>query len=317
MTGAGISIFRYGSLLLLFAGLSACATSSTIGQSKSYSAFQSKTAIEDRVTVAQVSAPAAEMVLETDTILKSTPVLGVSPIELPNVDKISSMLQLAKRISTLSSVRHNGLTPAELFVPRKARLEGMKISRRLVYKNWEDLYADFQFVPHERLRQYATVTDAGIALIKWSMTYYFDLAPDHRAYRVILAGAHFIEHRRQKAEKSEHRGPRGGKRTNESPQKISINDFDSFFGAVTYRYPNSSQGGLSSMSVVFKLFQGGQQEVYTGGNQTSGWLPLQPNEKTPYNLYFTFVHASNVRSLLESAGGFDGLILRLLGLPAG
>jgi hypothetical protein len=315
MIGAGINIFRYGSLLLLFAGLSACATSGMVIKSKSYKAFRSKTAIEDRITVTRVSAPAADMVLEADTILESSPVLGVSPLEMPNTVKISPMLQLFKRVKTLASVRHNGLTPADLFVPRNARLKGMKISRRLVYKNWKDLYADFKFVPHDRLRLYANETDAGIALIKWSTMYYFDLAPDHKAYRVILASAHFIEHRRPEVDKSESRGPRGSKHTHKSPQKKPINDFKSFFGAVTYRYPNNGHGDLSSMSVVFKLFQGGRQEVYTGGNQTSGWLPLQSTDKVPYNLYFTLVHASNVRSLLDRAGGFNGLILRFLGLP--
>jgi len=305
MVGAGTGIFRYGSLLLLFAGLSACATSGAVSQTKPYKEFRSDTAIEDRISATRVSVPVADMVLETDTILKITPVLGITPLELPNTDKISPMLQLAKRVSILASVRHNGLTPTELFAPRKAQLKGMKISRRLVYKNWEDLYADFRYVPREKLRQYATETDAGIALIKWSMTYYFDPAPDRRAYRVILARAHFIEHRK----------PMEDKNADESSKKKITNDFDSFFGAITYRYPNNNRGDLSSTSVIFKLFQDGQQEVYSGGDQMSGWLPLQPDEKVPYNLYFSLVHASNVSSLLDSAGGFNGLLLWLLGVP--
>jgi len=305
MIGAGSGIFRYGLLLLLFVGLSACATSGTVGQSKPYKEFRSETAIEDRITATRVSVPVAELGLEADTILKTTPVLGITPLELPNTDKISPMLQLAKRVSILASVRHNGLTPTELFVPGKVRLKGMKISRRLVYKSWEDLYADFRYVPHENLRKYATETDAGIALEKWSMTYYFDPAPGRRAYRIILAGAHFIEHRKPMEDKS----------ANESSQQKTANGLDSFFGAITYRYPNNNRGDLSSTSVIFKLFQDGQQEVYTGGDQMSGWLPLQPDEKAPYNLYFTLVHASNVSSLLDSAGGFNGLILWLVGLP--
>ena len=291
-------------VLLLYAVVTGCASAGSGGNGKPYVEFHSNSAIEDRVIVARVFAPVADIEPGPNTVLVAAPFLGTSPLEIPEATKLSPMLQLARRVNTLSSVRHNGLSPKDLFSRSGGRVRGMRITRRLLYKNWNDVHADFPLVSRGQLRRYANESAAGIALAKWSVEYFFDVSPDRKAYRIILTGAHFIDHQKPSESRDEEDIVERAK---------PISDYGAFFGAVTYRYPNQERESLASMSIVYKLFQHGDQFVYTGGEQSSGWLPLQPANRGPYNLYISLVHASNFRSLIESAGGFEGFLRWLLG----
>jgi len=303
MIFVGKNIVRNFIVLLSFAVVSGCASVGSGGNGKPYAAFHSDSALEDRVIVARVFAPAEDIEPGPNTILVTAPFLGTSPLEIPETTKLSSMLQVARRINVLSSVRHNGLNSKDLFSRTGNRVRGLRITRRLLYKNWNDVYADFPLVSKEQLRRYSNESAAGISLAKWNVEYFFDVSPDRKAYRVILTGAHFIDHQKPPEPKADDDG-----------HAKPLNDSEAFFGAVTYRYPDFERQNLASMSIVYKLFQHGDQFVYTGGEQSSGWLPLQPVNRGPYNLYITMVHASDFRSLLESAGGFEGFLRWLLGV---
>lgn len=290
-------------VLLLFALLSGCASVGTGGNGKQFVEFHSTSAIEDRVIVARVFVPVTDIEPGPNTTLVSAPLLGRSPLELSETTKLTPMLQLARRVNTLSSVRHNGLNSKDLFSHSGDRIRGLRITRRLVYKNWDDLYSDFPMVSKAQLGRYANQTSSGVALAKWSVEYFFDVSPDRKAYRIILTGSHFIDHQKPPRQDEE----------NESGPAKPYNDSSAYFGTVTYRYPNHEKQKLTSMSIVYQLFQSADQLVYTGGEQSSGWLPLQPEKYGPYNLYISIVHASDFRSLLESSGGFEGILRWLLG----
>lgn len=295
---------RYGLLLPALALLSACVTGSSTGEGSRYQKFKSRLATGDRVIIEPVSIPADRVAPGANSVLVSSPLLGTSPLEIPETDKISPIVQLAKRVETIASVRHNGVSPSKLFARNNGKLNGIRISRRLLYRNRGDLAAEFPGVAPDLLKQYSTRSGSEIELRKWTVVYFFDLSPDGKSYRIILGSADFIDHNGAKTNTSE----------DDFGQKKPENAFAPFFGAVTYRFPNTSNGKLNSTSVVFKLFQEGHQHVYTGNSQSSGWLPLQQDFKGgSYNLYFTLVHASNFRSFLESSGGFEGLLPWLLG----
>ncbi|MDX5151645.1 MAG: hypothetical protein R3188_04135, partial [Acidiferrobacterales bacterium] len=315
-------------VLLLYAIVSGCAsTGSRDDHGKKFAAFHSDTAIEDRVIAARVTASAEDIEPGPNTNLVAAPFLGASPLEIPESTKVLPMLQLAKSVKVLSSVRHNGLSSKDLFSRSGDRIPGLRITRRLLYKNWGDVYADFPFVSKEQLHRYANESATGIALAKWSVEYFFDVSPDRKAYRVIMTGSHFIEHRKPPRSEQEsadygkpprfHRKPtRSGEKGHNGKAK-SYNDSGAFFSAVTYRYPNHDRENVVSMSIVYKLFQHEDQFVYTGGEQSSGWLPLQQAKDKPYNLYISIVHARNFQSLIESKGGMQGFLLWLLGVGSG
>jgi len=315
-------------VLLLFASVSGCASVGSGGGGKDFADFHSTSAIEDRVTVAKVYIPAADIDPGSNTTLGNASILGVSPLEIPEATKLSPMLQLAKSVKVISTVRHNGLSPADLFSRSGDRIQGLRISRRLLYKNWNDVYADFPLVSREQLHRYSNESAAGIALVKWSVEYFFDVSPDRQAYRVILAGSHYIDHRKTKKAQQQSRGATGKpprssrKRPNSGTEGLNgatkqFSDFGAFFGTITYRYPNHDRENVVSMSIVYKLFQHGSQFVYTGGQQASGWLPLQKENHGPYNLYISMVQASNLQSIIESKGGLKGFLLWLLGVGSG
>lgn len=304
-------------VLLLFALVSGCTSLGIGGKSKPFAEFHSNSAIEDQVIVAKVYAPAADIEPGPNTSLVDAPYLGTSPLEIPGTTKLSSMLQFTKRIKALSTIRHNGLNPRDLFSRSGDQIRGLRITRRLVYKNWNDVYSDFPLVSKEQLLRYSNESAAGIALAKWSVEYFFDVSPDHQAYRVILSGSHYIEHRKPSGTKQ--KSPRThGKppRYHRKPKKVTkaYNDSRAFFGTITYRYPNHDRENVVSMSIVYKLFQHGDKFVYTGGKQSSGWLPLQQAKHGPYNLYISIVHASDFQALLESKEGFKGFLAWLLGV---
>lgn len=315
-------------VLLLYAIVSGCASVASRGNGKKFVAFHSDTAIEDRVIAARVTASAEDIEPEPNSVLVEAPFLGASPLEIPESTKVLPMLQLAKRVDVLSSVRHNGLSSNDLFSRSGDRTPGLRITRRLLYKNWDDVYTDFPLVSKEQLHRYANESAAGIALAKWSVEYFFDVSPDRKAYRVIMTGSHFIEHRipsrseqeslgsHGKPPRSHRKPPRSGEEGHNNKAK-PYNDFGAFFGAVTYRYPKHDRENVVSMSIVYKLFQHENQFVYTGGEQSSGWLPLQQTKDKPYNLYISIVHASNFQSLIESKGGMQGFLLWLLGVGSG
>jgi hypothetical protein len=315
-------------VLLSFALVSGCASLGIGGKGKAFSDFHSTSAIEDSVIVAKVYAPAADIVPGPNTSLVDAPYLGTSPMDIPEATKLSAMLQFAKRVKALSTVRHNGLSPSDLFSRSGDRVRGLRITRRLLYKNWDDVYADFPLVSKEQLRRYSNESAAGIALAKWSVEYFFDVSPDRQAYRVILSGSHFIDHRgptrsQQKSPGTHGKPPRfylKHPKSDDEEQKgmtKANNDFGAFFGTITYRYPNHDRENVVSMSIVYKLFQHGTQFVYTGGEQSSGWLPLQPANHGPYDLYISIVHASNFQSLIEDDGGFKAFVVWLLGVGSG
>ena len=312
-------------VLLLFALVSGCTSLGIGGKSKPFAEFHSNSAIEDQVIVAKVYAPAADIEPGPNTSLVDAPYLGASPLEIPGATKLSSMLQFTKRIKALSTIRHNGLDPRDLFSRSGDRIRGLRITRRLVYKNWNDVYSDFPLVSKEQLRRYSNESAAGIALAKWSVEYFFDVSPDRQAYRVILTGSHYIEHRKpprtkQKSTRTYGKPPRYYRKHPESGDEAqnkmtkAYNDSRAFFGTITYRYPNHDRENVVSMSIVYKLFQHGDKFVYTGGTQSSGWLPLQQAKHGPYNLYISIVHASDFQSLLESKEGFKGFLAWLLGV---
>jgi len=323
----GKNALRILVVLLLYVIVTGCASIGSSGNGKPFAEFHSTSAIEDRVVVSRVTAPVADIEPGPNTVLVDAPFMGASPVEIPEATKLSSMLQLAKRVKALSTVRHNGISPSDLFSRSGDRIPGLRITRRLLYKNWKDVYTDFPLVSKANLRRYSSETSAGISLAKWSVEYFFDVSPDRKAYRVILTGTHFIDHRRplraQQKPPKPHGKPPGSHRDrpksgDEEQNRVtkSHNDFGAFFGTITYRYPNPERETVVSMSIVYKLFQQEDRFVYTGGKQSSGWLPLQQANHGPYNLYISIVHASDFQSLLESKTGFKGFLAWLLGIAS-
>ena len=313
-------------VLLLYVFVSGCASIESRDNGKKFVTFHSDNAIEDRVIAARVTASAEDIEPGPNTNLVDAPFFGASPLEIPESTKVLPMLQLAKSVNVLSSVRHNGLSSKDLFSRSGDRIPGLRITRRLIYKNWDDVYADFPLVSKEQLHRYANESAAGIALAKWSVEYFFDVSPDRKAYRVIMTGSHFIEHRKpprsqQEAPGSYGKPPRSHRKPSRSGDEgqntKTFNDLGAFFGSITYRYPNHERENVVSMSIVYKLFQHEDQFVYTGGEQSSGWLPLQQAKDKPYNLYISIVHARNFQSLIESKGGMQGFLLWLLGVGSG
>jgi len=295
-------LWRAGTLFLLYLALTGCSSVQSRNDGKPYVPFHSASAIEDRIIVARVFAPVSDIEPGDNTTLVTAPFLGTSPLELPDSDKISPILQLARRVSTLASIRNNGSGSKDLFSRSGGRVRGLRVTHRLLYRSWQDVYADFPLVEKAKLRSYSTQSSKGIALAKWSVEYFFDVSTDGKAYRIILTGAHFIEHR--KPEEPD----------DEFGEEKPLDGSAAFFGAVTYRYPDSVRAKVMTVSVVFKLFQQEDRFVYTGGEQSSGWLPLQPGKRGPYNLYLSMVHATNFRTLLDEAGGFEGFLRWLLGV---
>lgn len=295
-------IYRLGALVSLLLVLTGCASSGSSSDSRPYEPFRSKLALEDRIIVARVFAPVSEIDPGENTTLVTAPFLGTSPLELSDTNKLSPMLQLARRVSTLASVRHNGDKSKDLFSYANGRVRGLRITHRLLYRSWDDLYSEFPLVDKQHLVQYAHATEKGVSLAKWSVEYYFDVSKDGSAYRIILTGAHFIDHRKPESndQDSDHAKP--------------VDDYGAFFGAVTYRYPARAKANLVTMSILFKLFQNADGFIFTGGEQSSGWLPLQPGTRGPYNLYLSVVHATNFLTLLDETGGFDGFIRWLIGI---
>ncbi len=293
-----IAAIRFIPLMLVIMLISACASNGTSAIGTQYDKFLSKNAEKNVISIDAIEIDRARLTLTKNTTLKSTPILGTSPFEVTQADKISSLVKLARRINTITSIRHDGYGVKKSFSSKRGKVPGFRLKHELEYKDWKDVAKDFPSVPMKLLMQNGREAGSRIIITKWHMEYYFVLSPDKSAYKAVLASAKYLDHSKNQEEGSE-------------------SDRSAFFTTLTYRYPVNTTGSLISTSVVFKLFQTENQRVYVSEQQATGWLPLQKNSTDgSYNLYFTLVHASNIRSLMESFGGVEGLMFRLLGVGA-